>query len=107
MERPSRADLPAPKATERRLQRVQERMQQSSHSPFPVPRSRSSALRHRSTLHARISLAEVPVIRRRPQLPRLEVVDGDRVQGHRSEEHTSELQSLIRISYDVFCLKKK
>src|SRR3546814_9271215 len=27
--------------------------------------------------------------------------------GHRSEEHTSELQSLMRISYDVFCLKKK
>src|SRR3546814_10028145 len=26
---------------------------------------------------------------------------------HRSEEHTSELQSLMRISYDVFCLKKK
>src|SRR3546814_2256289 len=25
----------------------------------------------------------------------------------RSEEHTSELQSLMRISYDVFCLKKK
>src|SRR3546814_3119105 len=25
----------------------------------------------------------------------------------RSEEHTSELQSLIRISYAVFCLKKK
>src|SRR3546814_2387635 len=29
---------------------------------------------------------------------------GDR---QRSEEHTSELQSLMRISYDVFCLKKK
>src|SRR3546814_1834038 len=27
-------------------------------------------------------------------------------QGSRSEEHTSELQSLMRISYDVFCLKK-
>src|SRR3546814_6870835 len=27
--------------------------------------------------------------------------------GHRSEEHTSELQSLMRISYAVFCLKKK
>src|SRR3546814_7643393 len=27
--------------------------------------------------------------------------------GGRSEEHTSELQSLIRISYAVFCLKKK
>src|SRR6056297_3706866 len=30
------------------------------------------------------------------------------MQGHRrSEEHTSELQSLRRISYAVFCLKKK
>src|SRR3546814_2518601 len=26
---------------------------------------------------------------------------------HRSEEHTSELQSLMRISYAVFCLKNK
>src|SRR3546814_6653984 len=44
---------------------------------------------------------------------------GHRVQGHRaraagiddqvarSEEHTSELQSLMRITYAVFCLKKK
>src|SRR3546814_14612604 len=30
-----------------------------------------------------------------------------RVQRRRSEEHTSELQSLMRISYAVFCLKKK
>src|SRR3546814_6108450 len=29
------------------------------------------------------------------------------VQTDRSEEHTSELQSLMRISYAVFCLKKK
>src|SRR3546814_6918936 len=28
-------------------------------------------------------------------------------EGQRSEEHTSELQSLMRISYAVFCLKKK
>src|SRR3546814_11855608 len=28
-------------------------------------------------------------------------------QAQRSEEHTSELQSLMRISYAVFCLKKK
>src|SRR3546814_3027960 len=28
-------------------------------------------------------------------------------EGMRSEEHTSELQSLMRISYAVFCLKKK
>src|SRR3546814_1943844 len=33
---------------------------------------------------------------------------GQRTEGaFRSEEHTSELQSLMRISYAVFCLKKK
>src|SRR3546814_7116884 len=36
-------------------------------------------------------------------LAQLQVVVGD----DRSEEHTSELQSLMRISYAVFCLKKK
>src|SRR3546814_8116055 len=30
-----------------------------------------------------------------------------RISTRRSEEHTSELQSLMRISYAVFCLKKK
>src|SRR3546814_10262617 len=33
--------------------------------------------------------------------------DGARAGPDRSEEHTSELQSLMRISYAVFCLKKK
>src|SRR3546814_7411016 len=32
---------------------------------------------------------------------------GAEVKAGRSEEHTSELQSLMRISYAVFCLKKK
>src|SRR3546814_3718626 len=32
---------------------------------------------------------------------------GTTMVGIRSEEHTSELQSLMRISYAVFCLKKK
>src|SRR3546814_2638589 len=32
---------------------------------------------------------------------------GHSMGGTRSEEHTSELQSLMRISYAVFCLKKK
>src|SRR3546814_3401123 len=31
----------------------------------------------------------------------------ERARQFRSEEHTSELQSLMRISYAVFCLKKK
>src|SRR3546814_1334911 len=35
------------------------------------------------------------------------VCEGGKFQGARSEEHTSELQSLMRISYAVFCLKKK
>src|SRR3546814_1039998 len=33
--------------------------------------------------------------------------DRGRGMSYRSEEHTSELQSLMRISYAVFCLKKK
>src|SRR3546814_4459249 len=35
------------------------------------------------------------------------LTDGDTRNHYRSEEHTSELQSLMRISYAVFCLKKK
>src|SRR3546814_5194511 len=34
-------------------------------------------------------------------------MDGEQADWDRSEEHTSELQSLMRISYAVFCLKKK
>src|SRR3546814_7842322 len=57
------------------------------------------------------------VLRRKPYgplLPSAHAVDREyKVQsglhkmGFRSEEHTSELQSLMRISYAVFCLKKK
>src|SRR3546814_15029893 len=39
--------------------------------------------------------------------PRLRWCHVDQRDGIRSEEHTSELQSLMRISYAVFCLKKK
>src|SRR3546814_2714267 len=35
------------------------------------------------------------------------LLHGSQGSGKRSEEHTSELQSLMRISYAVFCLKKK
>src|SRR3546814_2126996 len=44
-----------------------------------------------------------------PELAVAAVVDGDDPQTvvNRSEEHTSELQSLMRSSYAVFCLKKK
>src|SRR3546814_2944841 len=43
--------------------------------------------------------------RRLDHLHRLE--EGGRGRHDRSEEHTSELQSLMRISYAVFCLKNK
>src|SRR3546814_2030992 len=51
----------------------------------------------------------------RPQFPALDGIGKGDVDVHpgagnpdvRSEEHTSELQSLMRISYAVFCLKKK
>src|SRR3546814_16665580 len=43
-----------------------------------------------------------PSCARRRRLPKPRVLTR-----HRSEEHTSELQSLMRISYAVFCLKKK
>src|SRR3546814_7065230 len=55
-----------------------------------------------------------PPHRHLPNWPRRKVADGTTddaraaaVAAARSEEHTSELQSLMRISYAVFCLKKK
>src|SRR3546814_8402763 len=43
-------------------------------------------------------------VERLPEEPVLEIGDDLAI---RSEEHTSEFQSLMRISYAVFCLKKK
>src|SRR3546814_4939659 len=49
-----------------------------------------------------------PEIRGRMIEPGWEIAVGTPVTtSYRSEEHTSELQSLMRISYAVFCLKKK
>src|SRR3546814_8401223 len=42
-----------------------------------------------------------------PQAITLNIFEGSTLRVSRSEEHTSELQSLMRISYAVFCLKKK
>src|SRR3546814_6667658 len=42
-----------------------------------------------------------------PEILRLARQPKDKAKELRSEEHTSELQSLMRISYDVFCLKQK
>src|SRR3546814_10908664 len=47
------------------------------------------------------------VRRRPPPAGPVHRCDRQRLWRGRSEEHTSELQSLMRISYAVFCLKKK
>src|SRR3546814_4364898 len=66
------------------------------------PRPREARRRRRAPAHGRCGAA------RRPAPWRGSAVGGPasaRRRG-RSEEHTSELQSLMRISYAVFCLKK-
>src|SRR3546814_7451656 len=51
--------------------------------------------------------ADTPLSFRRPHQRCRQRVAAERQPQDRSEEHTSELQSLMRISYAVFCLKKK
>src|SRR3546814_3432269 len=53
-----------------------------------------------------VPVAEVNVVEKGRVGPG-QLIGVDLVEGRRSEEHTSELQSLMRISYAVFCLKKK
>src|SRR3546814_4476371 len=64
---------------------------------------------HRHPRHGRTVGRRQADRRPRPQDPALPVAALRRGAGlhRRSEEHTSELQSLMRISYAVFCLKKK
>src|SRR3546814_5210441 len=50
-------------------------------------------------------IADRPPLAQRHRRPPLDARRQFRIM--RSEEHTSELQSLMRISYAVFCLKKK
>src|SRR3546814_5797541 len=75
-------------------------------SPRPTTSHRHPAVR---SVRQRPQIAAHP---RRPALASLETstcTDRPYAYGNppRSEEHTSELQSLMRISYAVFCLKKK
>src|SRR3546814_8152946 len=56
-------------------------------------------------LHAMVRPQDLLPVRRDDRLEGLPA--GMRRGEGRSEEHTSELQSLMRISYAVFCLKKK
>src|SRR3546814_3590173 len=61
------------------------------------------------TLFPYTTLSDLPPASGHPARRRLLGRSRERARedGPRSEEHTSELQSLMRISYAVFCLKKK
>src|SRR3546814_6754342 len=76
----------------------------------------TNVLRALSAVKRHVTQAQMLRGRRFATTPQdIAATDGSEVQLHaaidiltdRSEEHTSELQSLMRISYAVFCLKKK
>src|SRR3546814_8449870 len=96
------SDLPSPAATPSHLSRRQCQMALRSVRP-------EQALRGHSP-HAPLWARRYPKCSDSAALP----CHRGRLEQHpnqpspaRSEEHTSELQSLMRISYAVFCLKKK
>src|SRR3546814_2277626 len=71
-------------------------------SPWPKPKKPYVVPRELSHADILATIDDFVASARRAQDAGL-----DGVEIHRSEEHTSELQSLMRISYAVFCLKKK
>src|SRR3546814_10811756 len=75
---------PARPSTMRRLCSSRERRRPAARVPGPIARGRRAICAARVPKPHRVSNSAT-----------------------RSEEHTSELQSLMRISYAVFCLKKK
>src|SRR3546814_5989461 len=57
-------------------------------------------------VHRHVDFAEIGALGVQQHL-RTRAIGAEGLRINRSEEHTSELQSLMRISYAVFCLKKK
>src|SRR3546814_1759185 len=86
----------------RRDRRIRLRIGRLMHHQHPVEqRSGMAAARVEEAGEQRIQITRVAKLAHDPAQLGLEP------DGARSEEHTSELQSLMRISYAVFCLKKK
>src|SRR3546814_10826157 len=77
----------------------------------PRPHAAEVRLDHRHHHPVLVGAAEIGCIAVARCLSRMDggeqAVGTDQLGTLRSEEHTSELQSLMRISYAVFCLKKK
>src|SRR3546814_7289314 len=66
-----------------------------------------SICRRKGAVVASVPLAGLRIVRGSEHLRLYEFNTNTAKHYFRSEEHTSELQSLMRISYAVFCLKKK
>src|SRR3546814_3614407 len=81
-------------------------VQAHHHRAIDVGRTRIERVLVARLAHPAIPLAP-PVGEDDRLLPVLHLEGEAAVGVQRSEEHTSELQSLMRISYAVFCLKKK
>src|SRR3546814_5992837 len=83
---------------------LQRRGEQPAKQPRPPARGAQRLCHHQ---HREEYLPAMMVDAQRPELHE-NIARHDQEQRHdiRSEEHTSELQSLMRISYAVFCLKK-
>src|SRR3546814_5962660 len=87
-----------------------ERQNQKPH-PHPALRASLSRERERGSRHGAGACSPPPGLCARRAVLAQQPHQLEHVLRHRraarSEEHTSELQSLMRISYAVFCLKKK
>src|SRR3546814_6921652 len=94
-EREQRADLIGRKAEAARVADEPEPLQMQLCEP---PAARGAAFGRREQTDLFVEADRVHL--RADATPKL-------ADAHRSEEHTSELQSLMRISYAVFCLKNK
>src|SRR3546814_7776079 len=83
------------------------RSEEGENDEQPKTAAMSDRLAQRLSAH-RTAALQIEVARH-PQVALAALVHGmvQTVLQDRSEEHTSELQSLMRISYAVFCLKKK
>src|SRR3546814_6458541 len=71
------------------------------------PTAAENQWRHSAPLHRRTEPSSPSTRRQDGPYPDLSAPGSASGAAARSEEHTSELQSLMRISYAVFCLKKK
>src|SRR3546814_7016979 len=72
-----------------------------------IYRDKVSRAPHIALVHGTISPDTETLVRVHEPTSVLDVLCEDATRHSRSEEHTSELQSLMRRSYAVFCLKKK